>query len=620
MKSKIAFISDQASPLAIGGEAGCGGGQHVHVAELAKALADIGYEVDIYTRRDSLDLDEIVYFYPHVRVINILAGPAKPIPKEEMFMYMDEFGDMMLDIITDHNIKYNLIHAHFWLSGYVAIRIKQELGIPLVVNFHGLGAVAQEASNISDRLPAERLDIEDEIIWHADQIIATCPNEMKDLIHYYHVDTVKVEIIPCGYNPEDFHPVERDLAKATLKLSSENQYVLQLGSITPHKGVENVLRGFALLDNKFQQVQLYIVGANEEGECGTEQLQNMADLASDLGVAERVHFVNVQERSMLKYYYSAADIFVTTPWYEPFGITTLEAAACGTPVIGSHVGGLEYTIRHGDTGLLVEPENPIQLASALHDLLNNTQLRGEMTEAGVKHVSEHFNWETIADKTASQYEKLIRPMQFPAVVMSQPVRVKNSLTDAAELFKLTAETLYLDVVEASKAIGHALKNGKKILVCSDERSAISHQHFIDGMLGRFKTSKRAACAVISLQAHKEWSEESDSEDLFAQQVGALGNTGDVLVCLSVQGTSGSIIRALQQAHHQQLVCVGLLGGNGGQVNDLVHHNLCVPSGDNARIQEVHLHLCHLICDLIEQELFPFSNERHAPTLERGVAV
>lgn len=190
MKNKIALISAHTSPLAIAGE-----NQVNYVAELAKALSDIGYDVDIYTRRDSLELDEIVYFYHHVRVFNVLAGPAKPIPDNELLMYMDEFADMMLDIITDYRIQYNLVHAHFWLSGHVGIKVKQALSIPLVASFDKLGVVGKNGQANDNRLLTERIDVEDEIVWHADQLIAADPDELKGLLEIYHADPNKVELI-----------------------------------------------------------------------------------------------------------------------------------------------------------------------------------------------------------------------------------------------------------------------------------------------------------------------------------------------------------------------------------------------------------------------------------------
>lgn len=191
MKNKIALISAHASPLTPAAD-----GQINHVAALAKALSDIGFDVDIYTRRDSLELDEIVYFYHHVRVFNVLAGPAKPIPTNELLMYMDEFADMMLDIITDYHIQYNLIHAHCWLSGHVAIKVKQALAVPLVASFDELGAPVLAAHSDENRIPAERIDVEDEIVWHADQLIATNPDQFATLLELYHADPSKVEVIP----------------------------------------------------------------------------------------------------------------------------------------------------------------------------------------------------------------------------------------------------------------------------------------------------------------------------------------------------------------------------------------------------------------------------------------
>jgi len=209
---RIAFISEHASPLAtLGGVDN--GGQNVYVAELSKALASKGYTVDVFTRKDNAEIDDVVNWLPNVRVINIKAGPEHFVEKEKLLCYMDEFTRNMLCFMKEQKLRYDLMHANFFMSGLVASNIKRQTNIPYVITFHALGLVRLAHQKEMDKFPVERFDIERMIVKDADVIIAECPQDKDDLMNYYNADRSKITIVPCGFNPNEFYRIDKKNCK-----------------------------------------------------------------------------------------------------------------------------------------------------------------------------------------------------------------------------------------------------------------------------------------------------------------------------------------------------------------------------------------------------------------------
>src|SRR5690606_18696641 len=211
MNTTIALISEHASPLALIGGVDSGG-QNIYVGELARQLAVSGYAVDIFTRRDDPRVPAAGQWLTNVRVVHIAAGPAEPLPKEVLLQYMDDFTTAMERFMHAQSIRYGLLHANVWMSGYVAMKLKNRLSLPLVVTFHALGKVRLVHQQEADRFPAERADVESAVMRAADTIIAECPQDKSDLIQLYHADPHKIVTIPCGFNPNEFHPIDKAYA------------------------------------------------------------------------------------------------------------------------------------------------------------------------------------------------------------------------------------------------------------------------------------------------------------------------------------------------------------------------------------------------------------------------
>lgn len=404
---RIAFISEHASPMADLGGVDTGG-QNVYVAQLAKHLIGRGYLVDVFTRRDNAEIADVVNWVPGVRVINIKAGPACNVIKEELLQHMDEFKDNMIAFIAKERLHYSLIHANFFMSAQVAMGIKKELGIPFVVTFHALGHVRRIHQADQDKFPVERLYIEEQSVKQADHIIAECPQDRDDLVQYYNAPLNKISIIPCGFSAKEFHPMDKQAARKILGLPQDEHLILQLGRMVPRKGVDNVIEALSNVKNTKKPVKLLIVGGEyeklEEDTC--PEYARLLNITRKHNVVDSVIFTGRKNRNVLKFYYAAADVFITTPWYEPFGITPLEAMACGTPVIGSNVGGIKYSVADGETGKLVDPHNPGMLAEAITEMVNDPGTLDWMSENAIERVNRYFTWAQVADEVHSLYKKM----------------------------------------------------------------------------------------------------------------------------------------------------------------------------------------------------------------------
>lgn len=411
---KIALISEHASPLATLGSTDSGG-QNVYVAQLARHLARTGYLVDIFTRRDDDTLEQVVDWHPGVRVIHVPAGPAHFVPKEAMLPYMEEFGRFVIRFARREKIPYELMHANFFMSGMVARQVKKALGIPFVMTFHALGRVRRLSQKEADAFPDVRFTIEENLMHEADRIIAECPQDRQDMEQHYGAPSASIDVVPCGFDPDEFWPVTLD-ARQQLGLGRDEFVMLQLGRMVPRKGVDNVIRAAAILRHQYQiDARLLVVGGNAEtpDPVATPELGRLMALASELGIEQSVIFTGQRHRGQLRYYYSAANVFVTTPWYEPFGITPVEAMACGTPVVGTAVGGIKTTVIDSETGYLVPPNDPEALAERLAWLQRHPHLAQRMGWAGMRRAYQHFTWRNVAANIASVYESVLeQELQF----------------------------------------------------------------------------------------------------------------------------------------------------------------------------------------------------------------
>lgn len=609
MTRRIAVISEHASPLAhIGGIDS--GGQNVYVGQLAKNLAAIGYEVDVFTRLDKELLPQIADWINGVRIIHVPAGPNTQIKKEELLPYMEEFTSYVARFCKKQKKPYDLIHANFWMSGLVAADIKKRLETPFVVTFHALGRVRRFFQKSEDHFPEERFTIEDRIVAEADHIIAECPQDEEDLIQLYNADPNKIRMISCGFDPAEFWPLSKSLARAAIGFAPEERIVLQLGRMVPRKGVDNVIRGFARMVNSHGiQARLVVVGGESDtpDPATNPELMRLMEITADENVSGKVMFTGRRNREVLKYYYNAADVFVTTPWYEPFGITPVESMACGTPVVGSNVGGIKFTVRDGETGYLVPPNDPDALAERLAHLYQNPKLMSVFKRQAVRRARDLFTWKGVTDAVATLYEDVLVARGLGRTEEVSPLAiVDRTFGGLVDTLREANRRLRAQVVEVSEAMGDCFARGGKVLVCGNGGSAADAQHFAAEFVGRFKLAGRAALPVLSLNADTSvltaCSNDIGFEHVFARQVQAFGRPGDMLICISTSGRSRNLANALRSARELGLHSVAIVGDTGGEARELAETALLVPSSDTQRVQEVQILLLHLLCELVEERL------------------
>jgi D-inositol-3-phosphate glycosyltransferase len=479
-----------------------------------------------------------------------------------------------------------------------------------VVTFHALGRVRRAFQRAADEFPDARFAIEDRIVAEADQIVAECPQEEEDLIRYYNADPARITVVPGGFDPTEFWPISKALARVSLGLDPDEPVILQLGRLVPRKGVDTVVRGFARLrHDDGVNARLLIVGgdSNDPDPSVTPEIGRLRGVARDEGVEDAVLFVGRRGREVLKYYYSAADVFVTTPWYEPFGITPLEAMACGTLVVGANVGGIKFTVRDGETGYLVPPDEPAAIAERIAHLYHHPRLMNVFRRQAIKRANDLFTWEHVANGVATVYEDVL--------IAGDPRRreqaghlavVERCFHDALHAMHEARHRLREPILDASDVLGGALADGGKVLVCGNGGSAAEAQHLAAELIGRYKAPARRALGVVALTADTSvltaWSNDVGYDEVFARQVEGLGRRGDVLVGLSTSGRSRNVVRAFEVARAMGLRTVALLGGDGGAIAPMADVAITVPSADTQHIQEVHLVVVHLLCELIEARL------------------
>ena len=402
---RIALISEHASPLATVGSIDAGG-QNIYVLNVAKSLARCGHHVDVLTRRDDPALASTVDLRPGVRVVNLTAGPAAFVPKERLLRHMPAFAAAARELVQN-SLDYDVVHANFFMSGLVGLRLKELFGTPLAMTFHALGLVRREHQGPADDFPPVRIDIERCLVREADRLLAECPQDEADLRRLYGARPERISTVPCGVDLEEFAPGCKAAARRELGLADDEFVILQLGRMVPRKGIDNVIRALGALAPALKPRLLVVGGESADPDASpTAEIGRLRALARECGVGERVTFAGKRQRHELRACYCAADVFVTTPWYEPFGITPLEAMASGTPVIGSAVGGIKHSVLDGITGFLVPPHDPQVLADRLRQLQANPWLGHAMGRSGVRRVRALFTWDRVAADLADVYDDI----------------------------------------------------------------------------------------------------------------------------------------------------------------------------------------------------------------------
>ena len=399
---RIAMVSEHASPLAVlGGQDA--GGQNVHVAALAGALADRGHAVEVYTRREDPDVAEVVPLRAGVGVVHVPAGPATVLPKDELLPHMVTFGDWLARRWTTSTPPPDVAHAHFWMSGVATVTATGRVPVPVAQTFHALGVVKRRHQGALDTSPRHRPEVESWLASVADAVVATCSDEVRELLEGG-APPETMHVVPCGVDLASFTPQADPGPQPFGGPRRERHRLLSIGRLVQRKGVDTVVVALPHLPD----TELLVAGGPEGGRVADDpEGRRLLALAREHGVADRVRLLGRVTREQAPELMRSADVVVSVPTYEPFGIVPLEAMACGVPVVTSDLGGMLDTVVDGVTGVRVPAGRPLVLADALRRLLADPQARREMGRAGAEHATR-YGWDRVAAMTEDVYLQMLR--------------------------------------------------------------------------------------------------------------------------------------------------------------------------------------------------------------------
>jgi D-inositol-3-phosphate glycosyltransferase len=381
---------------------------NVFIRAAAERVAANGVDVDVFTRCRGQDLPEVQTLGGRSRLIQVKAGPCAPVPKDELPRYLPEFLGGLLSRQRLEEGGYDLVHSHYWLSGWVGQNAKEIWGVPLVASFHTLGKVKNYSLALGETPePPARLSGEERVIEGADRLVAATPAEAAQLVGLYRADPGRIRIVPPGVDHALFSPRPRDEARARVHLVGVRLLVF-VGRLQAHKGPDLAVRALAEAIARdpvgTADVVLAIVGGPSGSGHGAE-VARLIDLAAALGVGERVILFPPQPQSRLADFYSAAEAVLVPSRSESFGLVALEAQACGRPVVAAAVGGLRFVIENGVTGFLVEGHDPADHADRILALLADPAEAGRMGAAALER-SLRFSWDATANEMLSVYREL----------------------------------------------------------------------------------------------------------------------------------------------------------------------------------------------------------------------
>jgi type III pantothenate kinase len=597
---RIALVSEHASPLATLGGVDAGG-QNVHVAALARGLARRGASVVVHTRRDDPGPAERVPLCPGVEVHHVDAGPPIAVPKDDLLPHMDAFAAALERAWRAD--RPDVVHSHFWMSGLASLQAASRLGLPVVHTFHALGVVKRRYQGDADTSPPQRLDVERDIVRDADRIVATCTDEAFELMRLG-AEGAKVHVVPCGVDLDQFRP------DGPAEARGRPHRIVYAGRLVARKGIGNVISAL----EQVPDCELIVAGGPApEAIDGDPEAHRLRALAEHHGVDERVVLRGRVEREHLPALLRSADALVTVPWYEPFGITPLEAMACGVPVVASAVGGMIDTVVDGVTGRHVPPRDPDRLAAVLRDVLADPVARAEQGRAGVRRTRQLYDWDRVALGTLDVYEELVARRRRRRRTAGRFVRPVSPIRHVAQL-----RAALDDHAEALAVAGDwggrlaaRLDAGARLLAVGNGGSAAEAQHLTAELVGRFERDRRALSALClhgDTSSLTAIANDFGIEEAYARQVCAHGRPGDVLVALSTSGRSPNVLAAARAAHDCGLTVWGLTGAAPNPLAELCDEVVAIAAERTCTVQELHLVAIHVLCAAVDEALAEKSRE------------
>jgi D-inositol-3-phosphate glycosyltransferase len=410
---RIAMLSYHTCPLAtLGGKDT--GGMNVYVRDLSRELGKLGVGVDVFTRSQDEHVPHVLHELGYGnRIVHITSGPEKSMPKHLLAEHIDDFVQGIRSFAAAKDIRYDMIHSHYWLSGLAGLALRGQWKVPLIQMFHTLAVMKDRVARSEDETSSSlRLETEKRLLREADRVIAATRAEVAQIQWLYRTDTSNVVVIPPGVDISRFYPIPADEARAFIGVPCEHRVILYVGRVEPLKGIDTLIEAAAILRQEgvwaLYPFCLTIIGGDPLASRDqiTEEMGRLKDLCESLGMGDLVLFLGKRDQDTLQYYYSAAEVVVVPSHYESFGLVALEAMACGTPVVASETGGLAYLIRDGETGFHVPAADPNALADRLRLTLQDAALRERLGRQAAESASA-YAWPRIAEQVVDLYKSVL---------------------------------------------------------------------------------------------------------------------------------------------------------------------------------------------------------------------
>jgi mannosylfructose-phosphate synthase len=399
------------------------GGQVVYVLELAKKLAQLGFEVDIWTRRfeDQPAMDVV---NDRVRVLRVPCGGRNFLGKEHLVQHLGEWAEHALRFIQRHGLKYQFFNSHYWDAGVATQRLAEALDVPHVHTPHSLGlwkkqlmerdfpadaAALERKYNFTQRINEETL-----LYRTCDEVIATTPDQLDMIVKECGAPAEQVHMIPPGYDDNRFFPVSAATRQAIrARLGFEGKVVLAIGRLARNKGYDLLLDAFSVVASRIPDAVLHLaVGGSEQNANEQRILAELKDQAVALGLSGRVKFTGFVADADLADHYRAADAFVLSSRYEPFGMTAIEAMACGTPTVVTIHGGLFRAVTFGRHALYADTFDKEDLGISIVKVLRHPRLSHRLARMGAHKARSLFTWTGIAQQLISLIEERATALAF----------------------------------------------------------------------------------------------------------------------------------------------------------------------------------------------------------------
>jgi len=398
---RVAYLSIHTCPLARPGS-GEAGGMNVYIDGLARTMARQGVQVEVFTRQNDVGGEGVIEVEDGYRVVHIDLSSGNG----DLSKTVNEFTDGVLTWAAENGAAYDIVHSHYWLSGWAGVVLQDRLGVPLAISFHTLGRV-KNATLRADDMPASlfRIATETEVIARARCVVSSTPADAAELIEHYQANPERLCMSPPGLDHSIFSPGDRSEARESLGIGRGGPLVLFAGRVQPLKGLDVAVEAFARVAAGNPEVKMMIVGG-ASGEKGPAEMAAMLDLVAEHGLADRVSFHPPLPHDQVPLAYRAADVLVVPSRSESFGLVAAEAQACGIPVVASRVGGLEYVVADGETGFLIDGWDPDDYAAALGHILDDPELAARMSEAAVGR-SARFSWLATGDRLLELYAGMV---------------------------------------------------------------------------------------------------------------------------------------------------------------------------------------------------------------------